>query len=170
MGQIYPKLTMRIKAKEPTKTKTEDFKNSITDKAAWVKRKCSQAARNEKEKGTVNDRGYRRFLNQSSLLLMCHNNCPCCGSELDYSSRQEQIDLGIDSGDVYWRRHVPALDRIDSSRHYEDNNIQILCQHCNMIKGDGTADDIMKVAVYLQTLEQMKKPKPIETDGTGSSN
>lgn len=134
------------------------FKNSIEDRSEWVKRKCSQSYRNEKEKNTVNDRSFRRKLNQSTLLLLCHTHCPCCDSELDYSSRQDQNELNIDKDDIYWRKHIPAIDRIDSSLNYQDNNVQILCQHCNMIKGDASPEDVMKVAIYLLTLHRMKKP------------
>ena len=137
---------------------TSKFKNSIEDKAAWVKRKCSQSYRNEKEKNSVGNRSYRKFLNQSTLLLLCHSYCPCCNNELDYSSRQEQNELNIDNDDIYWRKHIPAIDRIDSTLNYQDNNVQILCQRCNMIKGDANAEDVMRVAIYLSTLNNMKKP------------
>lgn len=136
---------------------TSEFKNSIEDKAAWVKRKCAQSSRNEKERGSVNDRGNRRFLNQASLLLLCHDTCPCCSNPLDYSSRQQQLSRNIEKGSAYWRENVPAIDRIDSSRPYEDGNVAVTCLRCNMIKGDYTWDQIMKVASYLKTLEGMKK-------------
>lgn len=136
------------------KADTTKFKNSDQDKILWVNKKCSQAARNEKERGTPNDRGKRRDLDKDKLLLLCHNECPCCKNPLDYSLRKDQIERGENPREM--KKHIPSIDRIDSSKQYSDDNVRIMCLSCNMIKGEHYWSDVMAVALFLYNEEKNK--------------
>lgn len=133
---------------------TSKFKNSKEDKIIWINKKCSQAARNEKEKGTPNDRGKRRDLNKDKLLLLCHNDCPCCKNPLDYSLRKDQISRGLNPSEM--KNNIPSIDRIDSDKPYQDDNVRIMCLSCNMIKGEHIWSDVMRVALFLYEESQRK--------------
>lgn len=43
----------------------------------------------------------------------------------------------------------PALDRIDSSRGYTPDNIQVISHRANMLKNDGTPDEFRALSLFL---------------------
>ena len=63
-------------------------------------------------------------------------HCPILGIELDYFAEFRQ-------------ENSVSFDRIDSSKGYEDGNIQILSWRANRIKNDGSAEEHRKIADYL---------------------
>lgn len=48
----------------------------------------------------------------------------------------------------------PTLDRIIPSRGYVPGNIQIISHRANVIKNDASADEVMKVALFMAGIEQ----------------
>lgn len=71
--------------------------------------------------------------------------CPALGIALNYDGAEK-------SG---WTRtdNSPSIDRIDSTKGYELGNIQILSWRANRIKNDSTAEELMKIARYIHSLQ-----------------
>ena len=70
--------------------------------------------------------------------------CPILGITLNYNGNNE-------SG---WVRDdlSPSIDRIDSSKGYVKDNIQVISWRANRIKNDSTPEELMKIALYMQNL------------------
>ncbi len=86
---------------------------------------------------------------KSDRLLILENiklseNCPMLGNKLNY----------LGTGREGWskRDDSPSLDRIDSSKGYTKDNIQIISWRANRIKNDSTPEELMKIALYMQKL------------------
>jgi hypothetical protein len=63
--------------------------------------------------------------------------CPVFGFKLEF-------------GNAGFREHSPSIDRIDSSKGYTKDNIQILSWKANRIKGYATVEDLEAVLAYLK--------------------
>ena len=57
--------------------------------------------------------------------------CPCCHKPM--------------SGKKRWA----SLDRIDSSRGYEDGNMSFICYRCNFVKSNGTLQELQGIVAYM---------------------
>jgi len=44
----------------------------------------------------------------------------------------------------------PSLDRVDSSKGYTKDNVQLVCRIYNTAKGNGTKEDVMKMVDALK--------------------
>lgn len=44
----------------------------------------------------------------------------------------------------------PSVDRIDNDRGYERGNVKIISHRANLIKGNATADELRRVADYIE--------------------
>jgi hypothetical protein len=53
-------------------------------------------------------------------------------------------------GNAGFREHSPSIDRIDSSKGYTKDNIQILSWKANRIKGYATVEELETVLAYLK--------------------
>jgi hypothetical protein len=73
--------------------------------------------------------------------------CPALGITLNYDGQET-------SG---WTRtdNSPSIDRIDSNKGYELGNIQILSWRANRIKNDSTPEELMKIAKYIESLQNI---------------
>lgn len=80
-------------------------------------------------------------------------NCPCCGIAFDLSPRP---GFRLDAS--------PSIDRFDSARGYELDNIELICWRCNNIKRNYTAADLMRVAKWMDRRATWGNDKPY--DGT----
>ena len=60
------------------------------------------------------------------------SSCPCCHR--------------IMAGEYRW----PSLDRIDSSRGYERDNMGIICTRCNWVKNNGTLAELKGIVTYME--------------------
>jgi hypothetical protein len=69
--------------------------------------------------------------------------CPILDLELNYS--------GYGEGTVHWDSS-PSVDRIDSSKGYTIDNIQIISWRANRIKNDSTPEELKKIANYMLNL------------------
>lgn len=65
------------------------------------------------------------------------NKCPIFGFDLEWNGNG-------------FRETSPSIDRIDSSRGYTKDNIQIISWKANRIKGYATVDDLEIVLAYLK--------------------
>ena len=132
--------------------------NSKDDKISWIKSSLTgpkdpkHRRRGGKFAGTD-----RRVIDKYMLLQRCGDQCQYCKSELDYG--KDPMKRGFDSRNKEHTKHRASLDRIDPEIGYVDTNIQVICMHCNTLKGNATADEIMKLAIAMQ--EQHKELKKL---------
>lgn len=64
------------------------------------------------------------------------SHCPILGTELDYFAESAQ-------------ENSPSFDRIDSNLGYVTGNVIIVSWRANRIKNNGTAEEHLKIAMYL---------------------
>lgn len=79
-------------------------------------------------------------------LLPLPKTCPCFGFPL-VASNKKQSDNSF------------SLDRIDSSKGYTPDNIQIVSWKYNNIKSNHDVNDILKVAIFMEMVEAKLKKK-----------
>ena len=48
------------------------------------------------------------------------------------------------------RSNKPSIDRVDPSKGYVLGNIEVLSYRANMLKGDGTIEEHLKIAAFLR--------------------
>ena len=65
--------------------------------------------------------------------------CECCGKKLD---------LGYKS-DKKFNDNSPSMDRVNSKKGYIKSNVAILCWRCNKHKQDATAEELRKIANFM---------------------
>ena len=123
--------------------------NSEQDKITWIKlsltgpKNPKHRRRGGKFAGTD-----RRGIHKYMLLQRCGDHCAYCNSELDYGPKPKE--RGFDPANKEHTKHRPSLDRINPEIGYIDDNIQVICMHCNTLKGNATADEIMQLALAMQ--------------------
>ena len=88
------------------------------------------------------------------FLAKCGNECACCGSPLDYGLGNNNID----KQDI----NTPSTDHIvprslDGSKTNDIDNLWIICNRCNLLKNNSTAEDIHRYRAILEVLEQVDK-------------
>lgn len=64
--------------------------------------------------------------------------CPICNCKIDYTPNKGRHN-----------RYSPSLDSVEPDKGYINNNIVILCSHCNLVKNDGSADLHRKIADFI---------------------
>lgn len=67
--------------------------------------------------------------------------CECCWKEFDYSIGGERYQP---------KAKAPTFDRIDQRRGYVAGNVAIICWRCNVLKKDGSLDEIEAIAKYMR--------------------
>ncbi len=72
--------------------------------------------------------------------------CPILGIKLNY---------GAGKGNDYNRA---SLDRIDNTKGYTKDNIQIISLRANVIKRDATLDELIKITNYMKKYVEEKGP------------
>ncbi|MCR4308178.1 MAG: hypothetical protein NUV80_06490 [Candidatus Berkelbacteria bacterium] len=72
--------------------------------------------------------------------------------ELDWPSRCPILNLELDYFAEYRKEESVSFDRIDSSKGYIKDNVQIISWRANRIKNDGTASEHRKIADFLDKL------------------
>jgi len=86
------------------------------------------------------------------FLKLCGDTCSCCGSELDYGLGHNNVD----KQDV----NTPSTDHIIPRSEGGTNDIEnlwIICNRCNLLKNNSTAEDIHRYKAILEVLERNKK-------------
>ena len=130
--------------------------NSDKDKMGWIKSKLTGPTNPEKKRrGGAFSCDDKRGINKYMLFQRCYDNCPYCNSELDYGAKCKL--RGYDASIKQHTKHRPSLDRIDPTIGYIDSNIQVICGHCNTIKGNSTPEEIMKIAIAMQNQQKLMK-------------
>lgn len=81
---------------------------------------------------------YKEVFNLDVTKVVFPEICPVLGIKLNYFSNPDRNAEGI-----------PNIDRIDNNIGYVMDNIQIISAKANRIKNNGTPEEIMKVAEYV---------------------
>ena len=63
--------------------------------------------------------------------------CPCCGVELDTRANRARVP------------NAASLDKVIQERGYTILNVEIICWRCNSKKSDMTADELRRIADYI---------------------
>lgn len=86
------------------------------------------------------------------FLRLCGDVCSCCGSELDYGLGYNNVD----KQDI----NTPSTDHIIPKSLGGTNDIEnlwIICNRCNLLKNNSTAEDIHRYQAILEVLERINK-------------
>ena len=97
-----------------------------SDKCKWLSRLLESARVRAREMG----REFR--LRPRDMLPLYTDTCPILGVELDWS-----FPRGDDN------RNIPSLDRIDSSRGYTPDNVQVVSWRSNWVKSNATLEELV---------------------------
>ena len=144
-----PKQPSTKKQQPISKDFLSNLSHSELDKIAWIKlsltgpKNPKHRRRGGKFAGTD-----RRGIHKYMLLQRCGDHCAYCNSELDYGPKPKE--RGFDPTNKEHTKHRPSLDRINPEIGYTDENIQVICMHCNTLKGNATAQEIMQLALAMQ--------------------
>lgn len=104
-------------------------------KATWAKYAVRDAKKRASKKGVPFDLASR------DIVPLLADICPVFGTPFQYG------------GNGKIRPESPALDRIKPELGYVKNNVHIISVKANNIKSAYKSEDIMKVATWLQELE-----------------
>lgn len=79
--------------------------------------------------------------------------------DLEFPERCPIFDVPFESGTRHSHDNAPSLDRIDATKGYTLDNVAIICHRANFIKSDGTAEEHLKIADWIdqKTLPQNTK-------------
>lgn len=121
------KTEMRKKYNEYRKSRLNDFDYRIS--ALWSASKQRAVANNREHSITKQD---------LKDLFPSDFRCPVFGFELEW-------------GDAGFRETSPSIDRIDSTRGYTKDNVQIISWKANRIKSYATIDEIETVLNYMKS-------------------
>ncbi|MDP2780898.1 hypothetical protein [Devosia sp.] len=76
------------------------------------------------------------------LLVQQDNKCALTGIPLQFQGQQEDKNL------------LPSLDRKDSNGHYEDGNLQVVCQFINFWKSDADNEEFRRLLNLVRGIEE----------------
>ena len=68
--------------------------------------------------------------------------------------------VALSGGTQQSHENSPSLDRVDSSKGYTTDNIAIICHRANFVKSNGTAEEHLKIAEWIDKMTA-KKPKTV---------
>lgn len=105
-------------------TKNEEYYNSYNYIPNDKEKSIMDRARKNSKKG-----GYEFNLNKSDIVIPTH--CPYLGFELSYNKKDGKLD------------HYFSIDRIDSTKGYVKDNIQIISRLANTMKNNATIDQLI---------------------------
>ena len=87
--------------------------------------------------------GLEHTITYEDIAPLIPEHCPVLGIKLNW-------DMGFPGGNP----NKPSIDRIDSSKGYTLDNIQILSWRANDLKADGTPEEILKLAKFLSEVKE----------------
>ena len=88
-------------------------------------------------------RAKRSGLEHSLLLedIVIPDYCPVLGIKLETGDRKEHFN-------------APSIDRIDNTKGYHKDNIMIMSVKANMLKKDGTLDDLIMLGEWARKMKE----------------
>jgi hypothetical protein len=135
----------RLKREEQAKRYAANPEQSKTQSALWnaelkskdpVKYTCKQMKASAKKRAEA--LGIPFDLTLSFLVSIAPRTCPVFGRELKYGGGDRT-------------NQSPALDRIDSTKGYTIDNVQIISQLANLMKSNATEDELKMFAKWVVT-------------------
>lgn len=75
----------------------------------------------------------------TKFLVSPPRKCSCCFARLNYQTGQGRT------------KRAPSLDRLDSHKGYTVRNTFVVCDRCNWVKNNGTAEEHQIIAKYMTT-------------------
>lgn len=115
--------------------------SELKGKSGTVKGRLFQAAKKRAK-------SFGREFNLSIEDIHVPDKCPVLGITLEKNIFKERIKFQSAND------NSPSLDRIDSSKGYTKENIQVLSYRANSIKNDGTAYEHLLISKYLNFVQQ----------------
>lgn len=97
----------------------------------------------------------RRFgvpFNLSASDLVIPKNCPVLGIPLQANRGSGRPRGGGSRTDC-----SPSLDRIIPAKGYVKGNVMVISWKANRLKNDATADDLLRIGIFLKTLEVTRR-------------
>lgn len=90
------------------------------------------------------------------FLAKCEPTCSCCGSKLNYGlgkNNTDKADVHTPSTDHIVSRKIAKLLGWTSQQINHISNLWVICNRCNRLKNDSTAEDIHRYKKIIQVLE-----------------
>lgn len=95
--------------------------------------------------------GYVVKLTSKELIALADKtqDCPICGSPIDWSVRKKTI-----------RPNTPSLDRVNNETELNSNNTMIICYKCNRTKGERTLSE------FIEYCRKVANNEPLRSNAT----
>lgn len=94
------------------------------------------------------------------FLKLCLPTCSCCGSPLDYGLGKNNIsklDINTPSTDHIVSRKEAKMLKWTTEQTNHISNLWIICNRCNRLKNDSTAEDIHRYKKIIELHEKIDK-------------
>lgn len=126
------------------------FESWVNTVEGWASKKRSQA----NARARLNNRVCSLTVDELiKLREATGSDCPCCGQEMDFSVTGRSSD-----------RNNASLDRIDSTKGYESENVAIICWKCNSLKSNATWQELLAVGNWLKDRAQQQQQLRVIAD------
>jgi len=96
--------------------------------------KCRQMAGSAQKRAKKH--GWDFEINGDYLYSIAPDYCPILGVKIDYTANDK-------------RKYSASIDRIDSSKGYTKDNVQIISYLANLMKSNATPEEMVKFAEYV---------------------
>lgn len=124
-------------------------RDKIENDVAWVKRRNEQnKIHRESHHGSINTmllKAKHRARKSNKINTLVYADIEKAMNEQNWTCLQTGIPFDLRKGEGR-KPFGPSIDRIDSSRGYEPDNIQIVCTMYNLAKSEFDNDDVLKLA------------------------
>lgn len=117
------------------KKQHQNFNKKLQRREDWGRSHLSDIRGKAKSK--------RKDFNLTHEDLVVPTHCPILGIELCVNNKSFQDNS-------------PSVDRIDNNKGYIKGNVQIISFRANRLKSNSTAEELLKIANYLQALDRNK--------------
>jgi hypothetical protein len=94
-----------------------------------------------------------------TFLALCKETCSCCGSPLNYGLGKNNVDkpdIHTPSTDHRVPRSVAILLGWTEEQINDITNLWIVCNRCNTLKNNSTAEDIHRFKAIISHLEEVE--------------
>lgn len=124
----------RVAKKEDIQKYSKEYRSKKKDDHGW---RLQQLLNSAKARAVKKDREFNLTLQDLNELYPKDNKCPVFGFELTWNQEG-------------FRETSPSIDRIDSTKGYTKDNVQIISWKANRIKGYASVEDLEILLSYLK--------------------